>query len=304
MKKLKAGISLLCAVAIMLTSVCACGNKEKSIEDWDEDDFEAAAQEVEEAYDGKKSSKGSGSKGDGTKDSGSKEKSDSEEEDNGITYEMSDEIRNSKLSDGLIQIGDDIFKQCGYMSVGDVYDKYSDKYDFTIHYSTCVVTTVKDYDIPYDPEFYSENVSDSNQYLIMTSKADPDVSVVCSYTRFDFSNHEERIADKMIYCFSPSSLKAKENCWLSGWIGYTNNELTKDELVEFVERNGLVKGATEGSFYEVDFASGKFNCTIVMEETNAYGANPEYELVLSYNPETAKMDPTHNISFAFFSVAD
>lgn len=51
-----------------------------------------------------------------------------------ITFEPSEEILNADFNSGKIQIGDDIFRNGGYMTVGDFVEKYGDKYAVIYHY--------------------------------------------------------------------------------------------------------------------------------------------------------------------------
>ena len=47
------------------------------------------------------------------------------ENDEDVLFPISDEIKNASLSDGLIQIGDDVFQNGGYMTVSEFAAKYS-----------------------------------------------------------------------------------------------------------------------------------------------------------------------------------
>jgi len=48
-----------------------------------------------------------------------------------ITYEPTEEILNADFSSGLVQIGNDIFRNGGYLTVNQFIEEYSDRYDLS-----------------------------------------------------------------------------------------------------------------------------------------------------------------------------
>lgn len=288
MRNFKKNIFILFVMAFVATGVCACGKKEetKPVEEWDEKDFESAANKLESEFDETKKEE--------------KEVTEPESTEEIITYEVSDEIVNSKLSDGLIQIGDDVFREGGYISVAELYEQYSDKYDFTIHYKAEVGLTTKTYDIPYDPEFAPSDIDNNHQSLVMTSKEDPDLAIDWGYYSLDIYNREEKIENKIAFRVLPDSPKAIEYCWLSGNLPYTNNELTEQELVAFLEANGLTKGESEGNYYTEEVSTGEIRGRFTIEEVNRFDYTPSIEFMVTYDPETAKMRPQTKVYLYYF----
>lgn len=113
---------LVVAVALSLCSVLlfGCGGNSSQtdeptddqikvkLESMDEDDIEDALDSL-----------------DGAEDGGEAVPAATEEE----TYEPSEEILNASLTSGLVQIGDDIFKEGGYYTVSSFLAEFGDKYE-------------------------------------------------------------------------------------------------------------------------------------------------------------------------------
>lgn len=108
-------IAFLTALSLCL-SMTACGSSDKDLEKKpDNESGKSVEEQFEKSYadELKKAEEA---------DENNKAK------DEKITFEPSEEILNADLGSGKVQIGDDIFCDGGYMTVGEFVEKYKDKY--------------------------------------------------------------------------------------------------------------------------------------------------------------------------------
>ncbi len=112
MKKLTLTLGIMLCVALAFTG---CGKKQKNIEDWTDEDFEQAFEDLDKDY-----------------ENGESVENDSEEETEiEIAFEPSEEILNADLFSGKIQVYDDVFQNGGYSTIDQLISRYGDKYDFS-----------------------------------------------------------------------------------------------------------------------------------------------------------------------------
>lgn len=112
MKKLTLTLGIMLCVALAFTG---CGKKQKNIEDWTDEDFEQAFEDLDKDY-----------------ENGESVENDSEEETEiEIAFEPSEEILNADLFSGKIQVYDDVFQNGGYLTIDQLISQYGDKYDFS-----------------------------------------------------------------------------------------------------------------------------------------------------------------------------
>lgn len=114
---MKSVLAALLAMA-MCAGMVGCGNKPpKDINDWTDEDFENAANQLEEQYDKDK-----------------KDKDDKPAKSEEVEYAPTDEIINADIRSGLVQFNNDVFQQGGYITVADFVEKYKENYEINYVY--------------------------------------------------------------------------------------------------------------------------------------------------------------------------
>ena len=170
------------------------------------------------------------------------------------TYKPVPEIVNSNLSSGYVQINDDIFRNGGYITIGEFYEKYKDKYD---------VTSIDTYRDKYDEfnGYWKFTVECGDTSIKLHTMAAPDKST--------------DVMDGVIVLFDP-----KKGC--TGYLPGGFNISVSDESTYDVEKNlGTLKNyfESEGMEYfdarEVD----SFNYSTMLDGDNSNNYLGKY----SYN---------------------
>ena len=138
------------------------------------------------------------------------------------SYEPLQEIIDADFSDGLVQIGDDIFRMGGYMTVNDFVEQYGDKYDMTeINLNGFVKP--------------NDGAASSIQ------KKDSSIKFLISY--YNKTGERIKIGDAVIYSFTSSELKSEftpQNMWYAGGISYGNGILY-DDFMKILESKGITE---------------------------------------------------------------
>lgn len=111
-----------------------------------------------------------------------------------IAYEPTEQIINAEFNSGLVQINNDVFQQGGYITVGELFEQYSDKYDF--EYEEGTYEEHKDYLVEYkEDQFYNptgQHYSYENYKIILTPKYGNTLNQIKVYI-VNMTNPDEKI---------------------------------------------------------------------------------------------------------------
>ncbi len=177
------------------------------------------------------------------------------------SYEPLQEIIDADLSSGLVQIGDDIFKNGGYMTVNEFIAQYGDKYD------TSAISV----------EGYLGASSFEN---VTVKKVDSQIELNISY--LNMTDDMIKIGDAVIEKVYPSGNIQEftyQNTWMPG--GILSSLFKYEDFVAIAEADGFV----EVEFNKYDISTGTFALEKVYDtymlymfaevaEENIYGVKP------------------------------
>lgn len=137
-----------------------------------------------------------------------------------VKYEPTEEIINSTLADGKIQIGNSVFRNGGFLTLGEFVETYSD-------------------------EFVSDSLNldkfGGNDQRLFTSKNDSDMKIRVSYKLpldVEDTAHVKN-ADLIVYEVIPFTDAARDVTWLPKGLPGRNSGLTWENYTDYYEENGL-----------------------------------------------------------------
>lgn len=174
------------------------------------------------------------------------------------SYEPLQEIIDADLSSGLVQIGDDIFKNGGYMTVNEFVEQYGDKYDVSeINLNGFVKSKEGD--------------------LAIIRKKNSSIEFSISYS--NATDDRIKIGDAVVYSFSPSGTYqdfTMPNTWFAGGINRADY-VPYDDFMAALES----KGITEDKYKWKESDVGLDDCIVIkmeLSEENLDGVkNPVIE---------------------------
>lgn len=182
------------------------------------------------------------------------------------------EILDADFSSGLVQIGNDIFKNGGYMTVNEFIAEYGDRYD------TSDIDTSKSV-----PEGWV-----LHQYVITNRETEKQISLMCTEPVAKTGT----VGEAVIICFRPSGAT---DVWYPTGINMSEKpaEMTTDDMNKIYEDNGGTFLDTSESDTKISYRTfntaeniGKYtvihlhenNTSSIMcqtlSEPNLYGINP------------------------------
>lgn len=255
---MKKKILALVLGALMAVAASGCEKKQKPVEEFTEKDFEKVASDVEKAYN----------------EENKKEEKQTEKSDAVISYSLLPEVENSKFSDGLVQIGDDVFKNGYAITYADFYAKYSDKYDFTAS---------KGEELTDSPNIIVDKV----EGVRIKSKKDPDLVMDAFFKPLETNPNGTNLADCALRVIRPNknSNKALENTWVAHGLKYVSDGYTLDDLKEILLSEGFTEVQTEstnaGEFCMVRNLNKSF--TVKLDEQNLRGK--AYEMYIGIDTD-------------------
>ena len=204
-----------------------------------------------------------------------------------IVYEPTDEILNADFSSGLVQIGNDVFRNGGYYTVNQFIAEFENRYDMS----------------EINPNgLLKEKGTDS---VKIVSKEDENLSLRVSYTN---GSKEDKISvgEAVVLEIEASSNK-EENCWYPKGIRCTAEGYDYDNIPTFLEENGfkltedlfnistVTLAPSEGYGVYWEYSSSSLGTTIqafkfndVSSEKNLLGCYPLYVYGFFYRLEDAK----------------
>ena len=242
----------------MCFACVGCADSSSDIEKDIEDKFNSIAEQIDKEENGKVDSK----------------TADSE-----VNYEASDEIKKADFASGLVQIGNEIFKNGGYMTVDQVVEKYSDKFDTS--------GILPDSNVSKNQSFF----------LYMTAKDDPSLKVTGTcLANLNATTDKLRQGDCAAVLFTANKNEAS---WYPTGIRKSGEGYDINSLVSMLEGLGykkLTKSEVENKYYK-NYGMFWENSTkkavhyVLREsgaEKNLYGYHPLIEYQFSFNLEDSK----------------
>jgi len=261
-------------MAAMVLSIAGCGGNGSG----EDIDFDAIGEKIENMSDDELENaieKGVGkleSMGENTTTAVQTEEAPKEE-----SYEPLQEIIDADLSSGLVQIGDDIFRLGGYMTVNEFIAQYGDKYD---------MSEIK-------PDGYME----PTQFVMegaTVSKKDSGIKIYVSY--INKTTDMIKIGDAIVADVSASLSDdfSLSNTWYPG--GINSKEISFDELVKIIVADGFNEpsfGSKDGigSSWLNDSNIGFYSVEMQTEinEINLLEKNPIINYYGSFDMENGKV---------------
>ena len=221
-----------------------------------------------------------------------------------ITYAPSEEILNAPFSSGLVQIGNDVFKQGGYMTVSQFIKQYGDKYDCS----------------EIEPDLGIETNNLYFFYYKVWSAADPNLGIELYTTPTPDNNGNGTINDAVITRFAPTTKDGSAApCWrpheadeatltigkyvgicqsedLSETAPYSNNGagLTIDGLNEHINTYSIEYDKATGS----DPLAEKYDsvlATVELTDVNLYGVKPIMTYFLAVYHKASGDEPAYSL---------
>lgn len=230
-------------------------------------------------------------------DSGDNDSS-SASSDSGVKYKPSDEILNADFSSGLIQIGNDIFKDGGYMTVAEFCEQMKGKYT-------------------YEEMFYDREYSTKNRaVLYLTNVDDAEMSIRLEYAN-PVMGAERTVPNCVVMKVCPNNDYTSENTWLPSGIECRSTESCKDDIIELYKSKGYVDVTSED--YANDFLNNSFashigsyvvDCkgvdtmaSVQLDGNNLYGSVPIITVRLYCNPEKGTNSFNYG-SYIYYTIDD
>ena len=196
------------------------------------------------------------------------------------SIEAGSEIKAAKLSSGYTQIGSNVFRNGGYMTLGEFAEKYGDKYEIEAddltkeyNYKSCFFVKAK------------EKGTDISMEMVVTAP------VAGSGT----------IAEGVIICFKGTGEAAHKNEWAPTGVCYTCPDMNYDSITALYQAQGCSEteelfpkghGVTAAKMQEnVNTYCGKkaddeqkydqTYCLVQADDENLYGAKPVFAYIFS-----------------------
>lgn len=268
--KRKAILAIAMAVC-MSGSMVGCGNSsprnekelESKLDNMTEEDFEKAAESIDAA-----DSANAGAE------------TATEETIPEIVYEPSDEILNADFSSGLVQIGNDIFRNGGYYTVDQFVAEYGDRYDMS--------------------ELNPDSLTNArtSKGVTIVSLADPSLKINVYYDNSNVEGDKVRLGDAAVIIIRSDF--GVDNCWYPKGVRVNGDDYDYSNIPSFIESNGYKK-VTQSEvgneyymnykmYWEEDSSSefGNFKFRERGTEINLFGHYPVYNYCFTYRMDDTK----------------
>jgi len=208
------------ALTLGAVSMTACGNSSEP----EKTDSETKIETTSESADSQVSSDDEISTAD------SQVSSDNEVSENeNVEYSPREEIINADYSSGLIQIGNDLFRMGGYMTVNDFIAEYGDRYDMS----------------EFRPDDY---FSSSHNKVTVKSNTDKSISFSVWYEspEADYDKQKEtKVGDCLVISYFAIFTDPEKT-----WTPYAKDGMPYTDVVSFVDSLDLVKLDNNRSLYD------------------------------------------------------
>lgn len=188
-----------------------------------------------------------------------------------IKYEPTPEILNADLSEGLVQIGNCVFRQGGYMTIGDFITKYGKEFDMS----------------PIKTDEYL--LGKTNKTVQLTSISDPNLKISVTFENRNAGlNDHTKVTDGVIDMVSEVD-KEQSATFLAKGLPF-KSDMDYDKIKEFLRAQGY----KQYEYYGVDYADcfsdsgNQFSIYIVSKDKNLYDYQSAFHYVFSYDSSTLK----------------
>lgn len=187
-------------------------------------------------------------------------------------YFASEEIKNAQLGANLLQIGDDLFQEGGYITYKEFVEQYGDKYD-------CSALSLDGF-MTKGAEFFH------------FKKIDSEIELSVLLVNPGSKDTQTGAADLIVGFVSPHSKYAKNNTWMPTGIpiekdGIAELAMTHDDIVQLIKDTGAF---TECSWMYSHLDAGviedkgsEIKINFPMQEKNLLGYYPVIGYVFSIN---------------------
>ena len=215
-----------------------------------------------------------------------------------VEYAPTDEIRNASLSSGLIQIGNDVFRNGGYYTVGQLMKELEGKYEFKggIDIDGVLVGDEEKVGIylPIDVQISDEGI--------------PAYDIALYYSNLKAEAGEKTpVKDAIVYKIGINVLDYDvfDEIWHPGAIKAFPAEIEFSEIADVYEKNGLKKIDSESLFIDCSKSheynvyteynkSAKPNVSAASamirgSEKNLYGVYPIFYYEFAYEDDSKKV---------------
>lgn len=305
--------------ATLTLALCAamtgCGDsKSKNPEDINEKEAEQALSSFEAEY--------------GNTSNSQSDTDSSEDEPKKIVYAPTQEILDADFGSGLIQIGNDVFQQGGYITVAELVEQYSDRYDIT--YKDGTYEERKEYLLEYESKpCGNSTINLDHEYeayqLYLTPKNENETHIITAYVVNMTSPDEKLTLDKAsVFAYdvkgkllnhgtgayseintpvwSPKGFLVKGQDKY-GWRSDDAQQISEKEyeinaFTSFVEGQGFALVEGNSIMMNDDFASynNKYIRTnsnaikiYIAGQANSAGTQPIFEYSFTFNADTDKL---------------
>ena len=219
-----------------------------------------------------------------------------------VKYTPTDEIKNAQLSSGLIQIGNDVFRNGGYYTVGQLMKELEEKYELKGRIDPKGVlvgdeTKVGQY-LPNDVQISENGI--------------PAYDIAIYYSNLKAADDEKTpVKDAIVYKISYDvyDYDVFDEIWYPGGIKAFPAEVEFSEIADIYEKNGLKKVDTEHIFvdcrknheYNVYSENCKYakpnqstaSAMICGNEKNLYGEYPIFYYEFTYEDDSKNVLSFH-----------
>ncbi len=201
-----------------------------------------------------------------------------------IVYEPTDEILNADFSSGLVQIGNDVFRNGGYYTVDQFIAEFGDRYDMS--------------EVSPDGFVQTDAIWKTGSFQIV-SLDDPELKVTVCYDSRNVETDDVkiRIGDTMVAYVSAQV--GKENCWYPKGIKCTAEGYEYNDISAFLEENGYINVPGDevgfdyyrnyGMYWEEFSDFGHIVFRDRGSKENILGLYPILEYEFTFKPETAEI---------------
>ena len=194
-----------------------------------------------------------------------------------IVYEPTDEIKNADFASGKVQIGNDVFRNGGYLTVDQFVAEFGAKYDMS----------------ELNPDSLTK--AKENKSVTITSLEDPELKVSVHYDNRNAEGDKVRLGDAAVM----EVIGSADKCWYPQGVKGNGEGYDYSSIPTFIEGNGfknVTKSQASGEnsknsgIYWEESKSGKemIKFRELGTDVNLYGFKPVFEYSFTYSMEDTK----------------
>jgi len=225
----------------------------------------------------------------------------SENKASSLSYSPSQEIINADIHSGMIQIGNDVFRNGGYTTFGEFLDKYGDKYDIKAIKGSYDDVTYVDF----DP---NEEMSNQDEIRFHCVNKDDNNIILFVKVQAKRANKPGTIRDNPVYEFSSTAENnINDFTWFAGGISHkSTNPAYRDEIINIMKDDGIISAYDtkeyENTYREIDTGCNTIEVDSIIRsaEKNMYGEYPAYIYRLTDNSNASNGDVTFVLAKQYF----